>query len=234
MERIFLLCTLIIIGFSVDAQDIRTKRIKKIPVKHEAYFPYFGERSYEIYLSERNQEVVSLYNTRLRRETPASELRDPNSANESSQQENIRVRVAGKTIELMKPGADWLILAPAGDHFYIWVSISPNGERLLFTASGKGSYISDLDGRILSELGYLNAPTWMNNDWVLGMNDQDNGHQIESSDIISIHVPTGIRKNLTGGSDEIALHPKSSIAADRIVFHNLKGEAFTMRIKIRD
>jgi len=234
MKRIILLCTLIIVGFSVFAQDIRTKKIKKIPVKHEAYFPYFAEKSYKIYLSERNKEVVSLYNTRLRRETSITELKDPDPFNELSLQDRIKVRVAGKTIELMKPGAEWLAIAPAGDHFYIWVSLSPDGERILFTASGKGSYISDLEGRIITELGYLNAPGWMNDDWVLGMNDQDNGHQIESSDIISIHVPTGIRKNLTEGSDEIALHPKSSTAANRIAFHNLNGEAFTMRIKIKD
>lgn len=223
------------VGIAVGAQDIRARRIKKVPLKHEAFYPSFGQKSYQILLSGNDGDVVSMYNTRFRREKQVSELDPTQLMNVTQSGENhLQVRTTGKQMELVSPNADPVVLAPAGDHFYIWVSLSPDKKQLLFTAAGKGTFISDLHGSILKELGYLNSPTWMNNQWILGMKDLDDGHQVKSSDIITIHVPSGIRKNLTTGSDEVALNPRASEAADRIVFHNMKGEVFTMRIRIRD
>lgn len=226
MKRIFFLCLLIVLGYTVEGQSVKVKRIKKIPLKQEAFDPSFGEKSHQILLSRPDQEFVSVYNTRSRREKPAPE------AEKASISELARVN--GKKIELILPGADPVSMAPVGDFFYIWVSVSPDGSRLLFTAAGKGTFVTDLEGNIIKELGYLNAPTWMNNNWVLGMNDQDDGHKITSSDIIAVHLPSESRKNLTGGSDEIALDPKASISADRIVFQNGVGDVFIMKIRIRD
>ena len=58
---------------------------------------------------------------------------------------------------------------------YVWVSLSPRGDKILFTAAGSGTYVCDLNGNIVSSLGYLNAPVWYGNDFVVGMCVKDNG-----------------------------------------------------------
>ena len=146
----------------------------------------------------------------------------------------IQAKVDKQEIELTLPGSAPVRIAPAGDVFYIWVSVSPDQQRLLFTAAGKGTYISDLEGNIIADLGTLNAPSWLDNGWILGMNDRDDGHQVVSSDVLAIHVESGKRQNLTAEFREIALYPAASSAADRIAFSNLKGEVFTMKIRIKE
>ena len=47
------------------------------------------------------------------------------------------------------------ILTPAGDGFYLWPSLSPDGSRILFNKPGQGTFISTLDGTVLAALGYI-------------------------------------------------------------------------------
>ena len=61
---------------------------------------------------------------------------------------------------------------------YLWGSLSPDKTKILFTATGKGTYICDLNGKILSEIGYLNAPVWYDDHKIVGMADKDNGDYI--------------------------------------------------------
>ena len=228
MKQLLFISVIFLVALPLEAQSIRAKRVKKLPIKHEAFYPSFGSKSHELLLSERNREVASRFNTRTRKERTVSALP------ETDVTEGSRVKVSGTHIQLFTGEADTSIIAPMGEVYYIWASLSPDQQQLLFTAPGQGTYVSDLDGQIIAELGYINAPTWLNNQWVLGMDDQDDGHQIQSSDVIAVHVPTGTRETLTAATSEIALYPKASDAANRIAFHNLKGEIFTIRIRIKE
>ncbi len=234
MKRLLFLCAMIMAAHASIAQPIRIKKIKKIPVERHVYFASFGNKSHEIILSGQDRQAISFYNTRNRREKPISELKDALPVPGSAGDAPVHARGNGKKIELIMADSTHATIAPAGECFYIWVSVSPDGKRLLFTAAGKGSYVSDLEGQIISELGYLNAPAWVNDNWVVGMNDLDDGHQVTSSDVIAVSIPAGNRQNLTLDLEEIALDPSVSVAADRIAFHNLKGEVFIMKIRIRD
>lgn len=232
MKRLIFLCSIIALTFPADAQSIRVKKIRQVRVEHDAYHPSFKDNSHLILLSGRDQQPVSLYNTRTRRDKPVSELQMEPGSNHAAGA--IQAKVDGKKIEMTIPGKAPVKIAPVGEVFYIWVSVSPDQQRLLFTAAGKGTYVSDLDGNIMADLGILNAPSWLNNEWVLGMNDRDDGHQVISSDVHAVHVESGRRENLTAEIQGIALYPKASTDADRVAFHNLKGEVFTMKIKIKE
>ena len=147
----------------------------------------------------------------------------------------IKVSTDGKIIKVF--GGDFAekILAPLGEVYYLWASLSPDKTKIVFTAAGRGSYVIDLKGTILTNLGYLNAPKWLTNHWVIGMNDIDDGHQIISSNVVATHVPSGKRIDLTEtNASLIALYPEASPDGNRIVFQSQKGEIYLLNVSIHD
>ncbi|MEA1898414.1 MAG: hypothetical protein U9N53_12215 [Bacteroidota bacterium] len=270
MKKIIYLIVFILFTLPSHAQSIKVRKLKKLHVTHEAWFPSFGSNSREVLLTGQNYKGLVLYNTRTKKETKISD--DPGAgynvelksnseityrvskgsrgerkfeyksynlttkshvATKSAVTEGIQVSVNGKQIELNKPGEEVKIITPVEDRYFVWASLSPDKKNILFTAVGKGTYVSDLDGNIIAELGYLNAPSWINNQWVVGMDDKDDGHTTTSSEVIAIHVSSGEKQSISGGKNEIAMYPKASSKGDRIVFHNEKGEIIIVKIRIR-
>jgi hypothetical protein len=113
---------------------------------------------------------------------------------------------------------------------YIWVSLSPDNKKILFTAAGKGTYICDLNGKILSSLGSINAPVWFNNDYVVAMEDKDDGHRVTSSKIVLISVVKKTKTDIST-TDKIAMYPTASGKASRIAYHTENGEIELVDVK---
>lgn len=123
-------------------------------------------------------------------------------------------------------------LAPLGEGNYIWPSLSPDGKYLLFTKAGKGTYVSDLNGVVLYDLGKANYPVWgKEGNWVVFMEDKDDGQNIISSDIKIISLETLQIFNLTNTSDVIEMYPDYCAAADAVVFHTLTGKIIKLNLK---
>ncbi len=121
-------------------------------------------------------------------------------------------------------------LQSLGEGHYIWASFSPNQKNILFTLAGRGTFISDLDGNILHELGYAHTPKWSpDGQWILYMVDHDDGHQYTSSNIYISNL-SGNDKYLLTNDDMIALHPNWSPDGQRITFHSDKGEIYLMHV----
>lgn len=120
----------------------------------------------------------------------------------------------------------------AGNVNYIWVSLSPDSKKILFTATGKGTYVCDLNGKILSSLGYLNAPVWYNNDFVVGMQDKDNGQFIISSSVILISTDGKTKKQINNAK-HIAMYPSCSSKSGKIIYNTLEGKLFVTEIEIK-
>lgn len=276
MKKILFLTIIATLTTFLDAQSIKVKSIKKVPLKKEAFFPSFGRNSNEVILTGRNYNGLTIYDARTKKETVVSKaqgaganyeidkennlsyrteeiekgkrsFQDENFAlapakksfklfkkpTPTASKDHIEVKIEGKKINLIQDNEQLRTIAPIADSYFLWASVSPDSKRILFTAPGKGTFICDLDGNIQAELGYLNSPEWMNNEWILGMNDKDDGHTIISSDIIAIHAPSGKKANLTEKTDEIAIYPKASPENDKIVFHNPKGEIYILNVKLR-
>jgi hypothetical protein len=106
---------------------------------------------------------------------------------------------------------------------YIWVSLSPDSKKILFTAAGKGTYICDLNGKILSTLGNVNAPVWFNDSFVVAMEDKDDGHRVISSKIVLISLSKKTKTDISLPS-KIAMYPTASGKAGRIAYHTENGE----------
>lgn len=125
------------------------------------------------------------------------------------------------------------VLPLNGDGNYIWASLSPDRQKILYNFNGRSTYIADLAGNVLTNLGRINAPKWLNDNWIVGMNDKDNGHEVVSSDILAVSADGKIRKNLTNTDDQMEMYPEVSTDGKRIVFHNTKGEIFSMDLETK-
>lgn len=125
------------------------------------------------------------------------------------------------------------LISKTGDNYnYLWTSISPDGKKLLYYVIEKGkAYVSNLDGSNPVSLGVLRAPKWMGNDWVIGMEDYDNGTVITSSRIIAVAADGTNRTALTDIA-VIATNPSGSADGSKIVYNTADGRIHLMNIEI--
>lgn len=114
---------------------------------------------------------------------------------------------------------------------YVWASLSPDNTKILFTAASKGTYICDLEGNVLASLGKLNAPAWYGNQFVVGMDDTDNGDFITSSSVLIVSADGKMRQNLTP-ENQVAMYPTASAQSNRIAYNTLDGKIYVMEIAI--
>ncbi len=126
-------------------------------------------------------------------------------------------------------------LTPAGKGNYIWLSLSPDKTKMLFTVAGGGTFISDLDGNILVKLGKANAPKWSpDGRWILYMIDEDDGHTYTASDIWVVTSDGSKKIRLTDTANDIEMYPNWSPAMDKVVYETFGGKIAYLNIKITD
>lgn len=118
-----------------------------------------------------------------------------------------------------------------GANGYVWASLSPNGKMILFTAAGNGTFVSDLNGKIIAKLGYLNAPVWYNDNFVVGMQDKDNSEYVTESKILMKGLD-GKSEKILSTSDQIAMYPTAAVTANKVAFNTAKGEIYVIELKI--
>lgn len=139
-------------------------------------------------------------------------------------------------IEEMMPvlyrGGERKALMPNGDGFYIWASLSPDGTRILYNYQGRGTYICDTEGRIIHDLGRINAPRWFSDRLVIGMDDRDDGHRITSSELVYYSLKDKRSVVFTSTPDRSEMFPFA--AGNRhIAFCTDNGEIYLMKVRVR-
>ncbi len=116
------------------------------------------------------------------------------------------------------------------DAQYCWSSISPDRKKLLFV-SGNDAYVCNVDGSDLVCLGLVHAPVWRGNDYVVGMEDQDDGHVFTGSDIVIVKVDGTNKQKLTTKSSDLNMYPSVSADGNKIAYHTGDGKIYLMSIK---
>lgn len=116
------------------------------------------------------------------------------------------------------------------DPQYCWVHLSPDGSKILFNCHDN-SYVCNLDGTGLVNLGSLRSAVWRGNTHVVGMNDQHDGYFFTTSDIIIVSADGLSRQQLTNSSSELKMYPSVSPDGSQVAFHTLEGKVYLMTIK---
>ena len=146
---------------------------------------------------------------------------------------DIAVFVDGSSVVIDRSG-NRISYSPAESQAgYLWASLSPDNTKVLFFAAGKGVFIMNLDGKILSQLGNYEMPCWFGNDYVVAQNATDDGHQFTSSQIMLLKADGSFKQALTS-PESMTMQPTAAIAANRIVYTTIDGNLYLMEIKITD
>ena len=204
-------------------QNIEQQEIQPlIKNKRNLYPPHYFNKHNIMYNYQGSKQVYDLDNNQVRK---IATLSKAVSSEPLAYTENSNLIVVRNGQER--------ILKPLGEGHYIWGSISPEKERILFTLAGKGTYISDLEGNIIAELGHANAPRWSpDGNWIVCMQDQDDGHRITASEITVISADGQQKYQLTDTKDKIELHPDWAPAGDKLVYNTIDGKIEIIQIKI--
>ena len=188
--------------------DILYREITTTPLKNISIKRYKAKTGQSATVLEATRENI----------LPETTIEEDNIV--TNQQFHLQLTLNGKTT----------VLAPLGDNQrYIWPSLSPNKQKILFYVSGLGTYVANLDGTNAVELGQIRAPKWYNNDIVVGQRDLDNGEVVTSSKIIAKNIQNKEEQSLTDDS-KIAMYPSVSEAGDKILFSTPEGKAFLIHI----
>ena len=112
-------------------------------------------------------------------------------------------------------------------------SLSPDGNKILFYAGGKGAYVCDLEGNVLASLGRYEAPRWAGNDYVVAESATNDGHQYESCQIMLLKADGSFKYALTK-PETMTMNPSASANGSRIAYNTIDGRLFVMDIKISE
>jgi Tol biopolymer transport system component len=124
-------------------------------------------------------------------------------------------------------------LKPSGEGYYIWVSLSPDRTKILYNYQGQKTCICDLEGRVLCEAGRIDAPRWLNDRIVIGMDDRDDGYRVIASEIVYFSLADRKIHYLTDTKARSEMYPISFDGGRKLTFCTDRGEIYIMKIRIR-
>ena len=97
--------------------------------------------------------------------------------------------------------------------------------------AGNDAYVSNLDGSGLVNLGRLHAPVWRDNEFVVGMEDKDDGNRFIASEIVIVGIDGNNRQQLSTTSSEIKMFPSVNADGTKVAYHSTEGKIYLMTIK---
>ncbi len=136
-------------------------------------------------------------------------------------------------VPVLYAGGERRPLRPSGDGYYIWVSLSPDKSKIVYSFQGRNTFICNKEGRILYDAGKINAPKWLNDYIIIGMDDKDDGHRVVSSEIVYYSLPAEKRSYLTDTGNRTEMYPFPFSGGKKLAFCTDKGEIFIMKLRVR-
>lgn len=123
------------------------------------------------------------------------------------------------------------VLNPNGQNTYLWARLSPDETRIVYMAVNDKchTFVCDLNGRNKVDLGhYIASPSWLNNQWIIGQQDEDDGHQMTASRLVAIQADGKGFQLLPTPDHKQPINPTA--AGNHIVFEN-DGKLVMMSVK---
>ena len=122
-----------------------------------------------------------------------------------------------------------IVLNPNGnENPYNWPSISPDGNKILYYVSNMGCYVCDINGTNVQFIArHCRAPQWYNNNTIVGMEDEDDGHDFTASALVA-YTLDGKSQTLVA-KEKLAMYPYA--AEGKIAFTTSKGDMYLLTVK---
>lgn len=135
-----------------------------------------------------------------------------------------------KGINVTRNGQTEMIRPIADAHSYIWASLSPDGNRIVFVEPFKGVFVTNLDGtetvRIAAKGDF---PAWAGNNLVTFTESHDDGYVILDSTLRICDLTTGLTVNLTPA--DVKVGESSSSANGTVVYSTLAGDIYMINVE---
>ena len=222
-----LLTALLCVGVA-SAQQVTVGEMTRVKTDGAAYHPTFTADGNSIltttedYIGLKEVDLMTGKTTVLSTERRAG-MRVTRSVNGKS------VNGQGLTINIVE-GNKVTTVTPNGENErYLWPTLSPDGTKVAYTVSGKGSYVYSIATGAVTFVGKYRAPQWMGNDYVVAMNDRDDGYQITGSTVLVCAADGSFSQQVTP-DDMVAMFPNAT--ESKVAFHTLEGEIYIMDITI--
>ncbi len=217
-------------GFFASAQQVEVGKMTRVNTGTQAYHPTFTADGNSILTS--TEDYIGLNETNLMTGKTTVLSTEPRAGM------NVKLRgVTGKSVNNygnlkinIVDGNNVTTLAPNGENErYLWPTLSPDGSKIAYTVSGKGSYVYDIATGTTTFVGKYRAPQWMGNDYVVAMNDRDDGYKITGSTVMVCAANGSFSQQVTP-DDMVCMFP--SAIPGKIAFHTLEGEIYILDITI--
>ncbi|MCK5519775.1 MAG: PD40 domain-containing protein, partial [Candidatus Marinimicrobia bacterium] len=97
------------------------------------------------------------------------------------------------------------------------------------------TYISDISGKILTDLGDAHAATWSpDGKYILYMKDIDDGYRVTDSEIWIASLDGNHHWQLTDTPDKIELYPRWSLDGKYIIYHTESSNIYESELEIKE
>ena len=142
---------------------------------------------------------------------------------------NVAVSISEDLELVLTRNGKRIVLNPNGnENPYNWPSISPDGSKILYYVSNMGCYVCDINGTNVQFIArHCRAPQWYNNNTIVGMEDEDDGHDFTASALVA-YTLDGKSQTLVA-KDKLAMYPYA--AEGKIAFTTSKGEMYLLTVK---
>ena len=135
----------------------------------------------------------------------------------------LMVTIDGVTSNISPNGTD-------EDTRYIWPSLSPDGQRILYYVSGVGAYVCNLEGKDVQFIAHdCRAPQWYDDETIIGMNDRDDSEMLLSSSIMAYSL-SGEVQELTN-PEGMLMYPQCCSRRGIIACSAANGEVFIVKVE---
>ena len=189
--------------FSKDSRKVYYRQTERVNMR---------QLSTLICFDQQNKKNVRCSDTPLR---SSSELNKVRNQVDRLAHDEITAYTDMLSLVLERNGVQEVLNPLSDGGRYLWGSLSPDKTKILFTAVGRGTYVCNLKGKIIAEIGLLNAPVWYGNDKIVGMIDKDNGDYIISSSIVMVSAD-GKKRQVLVPSTQKAMYPAANRQSGKI------------------